>query len=196
MTEKGYVDVSIILDRSGSMYNKEEGTINGFNELLRTQKKIPGKCTISLFQFDHEYLEIYKNINIHDAKELNKETYVTRGSTALLDAVGKAINDRGNYFNGLQEHEKPEKVLIVIMTDGEENSSTEFSKSKIKETIEHQRSKYGWEIMFIGAGIDSFTEAGGMGVSKGYTYNVSSNNLGMTSGFACFDNLVSYSRGK
>jgi uncharacterized protein YegL len=157
--------IVVIADRSGSMESIKNDAIGGFNNFIDEQKKVDGEADLSLILFDHEYEVSYKNVDIKDVQHLNNETYVPRGMTALLDAIGKTITDVGIELHNLAENERPNKVIVCIITDGEENSSKEYTKSKIKEMVEHQRNKYSWEFIFFGANMDAVTE----GVQYGFS---------------------------
>jgi len=169
---KDLTDITIILDRSGSMSIVREDTIGGFNTFLDEQKKIEGDARISLYQFNHEFSTIYENKKLHEASNIGTKTYTPGGMTALLDAIGKVINKKGQYYKNLSEDERPDKILITIMTDGQENSSKEFTKDKIKEMIEHQKNAYKWQFAFIGAAIDAFTDGGGLSINRGSTMKI------------------------
>jgi len=183
-----FTDINIILDRSGSMGSVKEATIIGFNNFLLEQSRVKGKAIISLYQFDNEYEATYKNIPINDAKGLTDKSYQPRATTALLDAIGKTINDKDIYYSTLNAKDKPELVLFVILTDGAENASREYTKSQIKKMIEDKKAK-GWQFAFIGAGIDAFGDAhaGGMSFSKGATMAVDRSSKGIGD---VFDSLI------
>ena len=148
-------DITVVLDRSGSMASVREDTIGGFNSFLEEQKAVPGFARVSLAQFDDQYEIVYERLSVQDAPALSPRTYVPRGSTALLDAIGRTINAVGARLAALPEDERPGKVLLAVMTDGEENASQEFSGPQIFEMITHQRDTYSWEVVFIGANQDA-----------------------------------------
>ncbi|MBC7797307.1 MAG: VWA domain-containing protein [Pyrinomonadaceae bacterium] len=173
--KENYTDVNIVLDRSGSMASIKNDTIGGFNEFLREQQTVEGMATITLAQFDDVYDIVYRAIDVKAAPMLDDKTFVPRGSTALLDAIGRTINETGKRLSGLGDSEKPEKVIFVIVTDGEENSSREFDNGKINEMISHQRDVYKWEFVFLGANQDAIASASNMGIqaSHAMTYAAS-----------------------
>ena len=172
----GLVSIAIILDRSGSMASVKEGTIAGFNEFVESQKKLPGEATISLFQFDDVYETVYDGIDIKNTILLTEATYQPRNITALLDAIGKTIINLGQKLNTIPEKDRPEKVIVVIQTDGYENASKEFSSLEINEMITHQREKYNWQFVFLGANQDAIMTASHLGIAanKSMTYAHSS----------------------
>ena len=162
-----YSDLSLVLDRSGSMEAVRADTIGGFNAFLSDQQKNgTGTATITLAQFDDIYEVVYRAIALADAAPLTADTFVPRGSTALLDAIGKTIDETGTRLAALPEAERPDKVIFVILTDGEENASRHFTMKQISEKIRHQRDTYGWEFVFLGANQDAIATAAQIGVSR------------------------------
>lgn len=161
---KNKTDITIILDRSGSMESVKSDTIGGFNSFLGEQQKVEGEASLSLVQFDDQYEVVYQDKDINSADRLTEATFQPRGMTALLDAIGRTINSVGQRLAALPEEERPDKVLFVIMTDGFENASQEFNSSKISEMINHQRNVYKWEFMFIGANQDAVLSAKEIGI--------------------------------
>lgn len=161
---KNKTDITIILDRSGSMDSVKDDTIGGFNNFLGEQQQVEGEAVLSLVQFDDQYEVVYLDKDINSAAKLTEATFQPRGMTALFDAVGRTINSVGNRLASTAEEERPDKVLFVIMTDGFENASHEFAASKISEMINHQRNVYKWEFMFIGANQDAVLSAREIGI--------------------------------
>jgi uncharacterized protein YegL len=143
--------ITVILDKSGSMNSIRNDVIGGFNSFIEDQKKFDGEATVTLTLFDSEYNIKYINKDIKNVDLLNTKNYVPSGNTALNDAVGRTIDELGNRLDNLKEDEKPGKVIVVIITDGEENSSREYQLKKVKEKIEHQQKIYNWEFIYIGA---------------------------------------------
>lgn len=181
---KDLTSITIILDRSGSMESVKDETITGFNSFLKSQKKESGEARLSLIQFDHEYEVVYLNKSLPAVSDLNAETYQPRGYTALLDAIGRTINEVGAKLAQTAESERPNKVLFVIITDGEENSSREFNKAKINEMITHQKQKYSWEFLFIGANQDAIAEAQNLGITADNALDYAANTAGTQAVFA------------
>lgn len=158
------MDITIVLDRSGSMAAIREDTVGGFNTLLDEHKAQPGSANLTTVQFDDHYDVLYEGRRIQSVPSLTAQTFVPRGSTALLDAVGRTLNATGARLASQPESGRAGKVLFVIMTDGMENASHEFSQRQISEMITHQREKYSWEIVFIGANQDAEATAAGFGL--------------------------------
>ena len=191
MTDPGYCHISIIADRSGSMAGsadspheiahragepaKADLTTNGIHELVRQQQEQPGRLTVSLMHFDttHETVE-----NFGDGTRALAWRCVPRGGTALLDAVGRTIEKTGEQLAAMPEDQRPGKVIVIIGTDGYENSSHEYDLAQVKAMIERQRNEFGWEFAFQGAGIDAFHEADAMGVATASTLSTSGQNSG------------------
>lgn len=161
-------DVTVVLDRSGSMASCRVEAENGVNHFVEQQRKQEGECAFSLVQFDTEYEFVHKGTPIG---EVGKFELHPRGMTALLDAVGRAINETGERLANMPERDRPGLVVFVIVTDGQENSSHEFSRPQIKEMIEHQQTQYQWQFTFLGANQDAFAEAASIGISKAAAAN-------------------------
>jgi hypothetical protein len=155
-------DITLVVDRSGSMAQVREDAEGGVNSFIEQQAKEPGEALLTLVQFDTEYEFLHKGVPI---SQVPKYELVPRGMTALLDAVGRAINETGERLAKMNEQDRPGLVIFVVMTDGLENSSKEFSKADIKAMIQRQQDTYNWHFTFLGANQDAFAEAGGMGIA-------------------------------
>jgi len=149
--------ITMILDRSGSMSAVRDATVSGFNEFIAGQKAVPGEAKISLIQFDTEnpYELVFDGNPIQQVPKLTVEMYVPRGGTPLHDALGRAIDDLGGKLAKEAEAERPGKVVLVVMTDGLENSSREYTAPRLAEMIKQQRETYKWEFVFLGANQDA-----------------------------------------
>ncbi|MHB1652668.1 MAG: vWA domain-containing protein [Desulfitobacteriaceae bacterium] len=167
---KGLTEIIFLLDRSGSMGGLESDTIGGFNSFIEKQMQLEGKTMVTAVLFDDRYEILWNGLEAHKVKLTDKEYYV-RGCTALLDAVGKTILDVGQRFSKTSEDERPGKVIFVITTDGLENASREFTSKKVKELIQHQKEKYQWEFIFLGANMDAVKEASSLGIAGNDAYN-------------------------
>ena len=153
--------ITLVIDRSGSMQEIREDAEGGVNAFIEQQRKEPGEAVLTLVQFDTEYEAIHSGVPLQKVPPYELEP---RGCTALLDAVGRAIIETGSHLESLDEANRPGLVIFVINTDGLENSSREFTKTRIKEMIEHQQETYGWQFTYLGADQDAFAEAGGLGI--------------------------------
>lgn len=169
MSKKNYTHISVVIDRSGSMSSCWDDTIGGFNSFLATQKEETGKATMTIAQFDNEYDVIANIALIKDIEDLTRETYTPRGGTALFDAIGRTINATESDIAKLDK--KPEKVIFVIITDGDENASREYSRNQIMKMIDDHREENKWEFVFIGANQDALKNGSSMGIRKGFSAN-------------------------
>lgn len=157
-------EIAYILDRSGSMGGMEEAAITGFNGFLQSQLDAPGDVNLTLLLFDNEFLLVHDRTPLQEVRPIDAETYEPRGSTALLDAIGRAIDALGSKIAKQPEAERPGKVIIAIYTDGEENASRQYDLHKINKMITHQREKYAWEFLFLAANQDAIATASQMGI--------------------------------
>lgn len=164
-------ELVFILDRSGSMSGLEKDTIGGFNSMLEKQRKEPGDAVVSTVLFDDKTEVIHDRVAIADVPKLTDKEYFVRGCTALLDAVGDAIHHIGNVHKYARKEDMPEKTLFIIITDGMENASHRYTYDKVHHMIEHQKERYGWEFLFLGANIDAVAEAGRFGIDESMAAN-------------------------
>ncbi|MBQ9119883.1 MAG: VWA domain-containing protein [Lachnospiraceae bacterium] len=162
--KKGLTEVVFILDRSGSMSGLEADTIGGYNAMVEKQKKVEGEAVISTVLFDDTQQVLHDRVPIERMKSLTEEDYFVRGCTALLDALGGAIHHIGNVHKYAREEDRPEKTVFIITTDGQENASQHYTYDKVKQMVEWQQEKYGWEFLFLGANIDAISVAGRVGI--------------------------------
>ena len=175
-------EIIAILDRSYSMTDMGDEPIGGFNSFVEEQKKLPGKASISLVLFDHLYELIYQGKNLSKAPKLTKKIYTPRGTTALLDAVGRTIVSQAERFKKMRKAIKPESVIVVIITDGMENASSDFTKAKVKELVE-KYEKENWNFIFLGANMDAFAEGYQLGFKSANTNNWVATPKGMRSAY-------------
>ena len=171
--KKGLTELVFILDRSGSMAGLEGDTIGGFNAMIEKQKTADGEAFVSTVLFDNESVVIHDRVDVRKVKPLTAEDYSVRGCTALLDAIGKAIHHIGNVHKYAREEDRPEHTLFVITTDGMENASHRYTAQQVKQKIERQKEKYGWEFIFLGANMDAVETARhfGIGEDRAATYH-------------------------
>lgn len=189
--KKNLTKIVFVVDRSGSMQTVASDMIGGFNKFIKTQKdnKV-GECTVTFNQFDDIFENVYKNVLVENVKDLDDKTYVPRNMTALYDAVGRTIDEVGAELSALPEEEHPEKVLVVILTDGLENSSKTFDRKSVQEKIKLQTETYKWEFIYIGANQDSWSVGEGLGIKGTNTINyVSTGKNTKTSNDALWDTL-------
>ena len=171
-------ELVFILDRSGSMSGLEKDTIGGFNSMLEKQHKEPGDAVVSTVLFDNETEVIHDRVVIADVPNLTDKEYFVRGCTALLDAVGGAIQHIGNVHKYARKEDVPEKTLFIITTDGMENASHHYTYDKVRNMIERQKERYGWEFLFLGANIDAAAEAKRFGIDESMAANYHCDEVG------------------
>lgn len=184
-----FTHVCFIIDESGSMYNAVNDVKGGFKKIIEEQKaNTTGTCAVSLYTFDASVQSVY---TLRDVNEINSELdYRPEGSTALNDAVGIAIDQIGEKLASMDESERPASNLIVIMTDGEENASTKYSISKVREMIKHQTDKYNWTFMYLGADITSSDIADSLGVK----YRAYSTKKNLDANYTMLNSVISEAR--
>ena len=158
-------DIAFVLDRSGSMAGLAESAVAGFNAFLRDQQSSPGQARLTLVLFDDEYLVPADALPIAEVVPLDATTYVPRGSTALLDAIGRTIDDLGRRLAATPEPERPAKVIVAILTDGYENASQKYTPADVGARIRRQRDQYGWHFLFLGANQDAIATAAKLSIA-------------------------------
>jgi len=162
---KNLTEIIFVLDKSGSMGMIREDTIGGFNTFIQDQKDLPGECIFTMATFNSQYHKNSEGVLLENVQALDNSSYRPGGGTALLDAIGKSINDVVSRHSTLGD-EVPGKVILVVLTDGEENSSTEFTNVKDIAKLVKKQEDAGWEIVFLGADIDAWGDGRSMGFSK------------------------------
>lgn len=189
--KKHLTEIVFILDRSGSMSGLEKDTIGGYNSLIAKQKKEEGEAYISTVLFDDKMQVIHDRVSLDKVKPMTDKEYYVRGCTALLDAVGGAIHHIGNVHKYAREEDRPEKTLFIITTDGQENSSRNYTYDKVKKMVERQKNKYGWEFLFLGANIDAVAEAGRFGIQADRAVNYECDEIGTELNYRVLSKAVS-----
>lgn len=164
--KENLTELVFILDRSGSMQSLTADTIGGFNSLIEKQRREVGECLVSTVLFNDKSAVLHDRKPLSEIKEMTAAEYSARGGTALIDAIGAAIHHIGNIHKYARTEDVPQHTLFVIITDGMENSSRVYTSDKVKNMIERQKSKYGWEFLFIGANIDAVETAQSFGISE------------------------------
>jgi uncharacterized protein YegL len=175
--------IIMILDRSFSMEGKETDVIGGFNHFLKEQKKLKDNAKLMTVLFDDQYEILHDGLDIQKVKPITSKDYFVRGNTALLDAVGRTIENIDSYATD------EDKVLFFINTDGRENSSHKFNKAKIKEMVEHLQNEHNWRFVFLGAGIDAFAAGSTMGIRN--SFNTSNTVDGISANYVAVSSVTS-----
>lgn len=184
-------ELVFILDRSGSMSGLEDATTGGYNSVLKTQKEEPGTAFVTTVLFDDSYELLHDRINIMELRPITGKEYFVRGSTALLDAVGKTISRVGSDQKHAGEGRRADKVMIVIITDGMENASREYTYRRVMEMINRQKSRYGWEFLFLGANIDAIATAAKFGIDADRAANYHADSKGTRLNYEAVSNFAS-----
>ena len=192
--KKGLTELIMILDRSGSMGGLESDTIGGFNSMIEKQKQEDGEAYVSVVLFDHVSEIIADRVPIQKVEPMTAEQYYVRGTTALLDAVGKAVHHIGTVHRYARKEDLPEKTMFVIITDGLENASRHYTYKDVKKMIEKRKEKDHWEFLFLGANIDAAAEAGKFGISAERAVNYEHDSKGTRLNYQVMSDAVSYAR--
>ena len=191
---KNLTEIVFILDRSGSMCGLEADTIGGFNALIKKQKAEEGEAYVSTILFDDKQQVLHNRVNLKNVKPMTRDEYFVRGCTALLDAVGGAIHYIGNTHKYAREEDRPEKTLFIITTDGMENASRKYTYEKVKQMVQKQKEKYGWEFLFLGANIDAIGVAGRFGIDADRAVNYECDSKGTEVNYKALNKAVSQVR--
>lgn len=189
--KKDYTHISVVLDRSSSMASMAKDVIGGFNTLVEDQIKVEGEATMTVAKFDTEYEVISDFMTLSSVARLNQGNFQPRGNTALLDAMGKTMNDVRERINQMADDEKPSKALFVFMTDGEENASREYNRDRVFEMIEDLKNEskdnenaIQWDFVFIGANQDAIQAGGSYGIRSDASLTYAATGDGATRAFA------------
>lgn len=189
--KKNLTEIVFILDRSGSMSGLESDTIGGFNSMLAKQKQEKGEALVSTVLFDNACEVLHDRVEIGKVAPMTEKDYTVRGCTALLDAIGGAIHHIGNVHKYARDEDVPEHTLFIITTDGMENASRSYSAEKVKQMIERQKTKYGWEFLFLGANIDAVETARHFGIAPDRAANYRCDSRGTALNFEVLSETIS-----
>ena len=176
--KKNLTEMVFILDKSGSMSGLEADTIGGFNSMIEKQKKEDGEALVSTVLFSDESVVLHDRVDLRKIEPMTDRQYYVGGCTALIDAIGGAIHHIGNVHKYAREEDRPEHTIFIITTDGMENASRHYSAERVKEMVNRQKEKYGWEFLFLGANIDAIETAGRFGISADRAANYHSDHEG------------------
>ena len=192
--KKNLTELVFILDRSGSMAGLEDDTIGGFNAMIEKQKAEPGEALVSTVLFDNRSEVIHDRLPLDKVPAMTRKEYYVRGCTALLDAVGSAVHHIGNVHKYAREEDRPARTRFVITTDGMENASRRYDYHRVKEMIERQKERHGWEFVFLGANIDAAKEAARFGIDADRAANYHADRRGTGVVYEAMNQLVSCCR--
>ena len=192
--KKGLTEVVVILDRSGSMSGLEGDTIGGFNSMIEKQKKEEGEALVSTILFDNYSEVLHDRVEVSKIEPLTDRDYTVRGCTALLDAIGGAIHHISNVHKYARNEDVPEHTIFIITTDGMENASHQYNREKIKNMIERQKAKYGWEFLFLGANIDAIETARSYGIDQDRAVEYNCDSVGTGLNFEAMSDAITTMR--
>ena len=187
-------ELVFILDRSGSMYGLEKDTIGGFNSMLEKQRGESGAAYVTTVLFDNRVEFLHDRLPLQQVPPMTEQDYTVRGSTALLDAVGSTIRHIARIHKYAHPDHKPTRTLFVIITDGMENASREYTYDKVKQLITHEQEKYGWEFLFLGANIDAAAEGARFGIHADRSVTYKSDAVGTALNYEVLSDAISDAR--
>lgn len=171
---KNLTEIIFIIDKSGSMQPLTDDTIGGFNGFIENQRTIDGDAYLTTVLFSTDRVKLHDHIDIREVPAMDKKQYVASGMTAMLDAIGETIKEVQDRIDNTPVEKRPENILCVITTDGQENSSHTYKKSAVQRMIEHQTKGHGWQFIFLGANMDAVEEASRIGIDMAATYTADS----------------------
>jgi uncharacterized protein YegL len=192
MTDPNRTHITAVLDRSGSMQCLTAETVSGFNKFVADQKAVPGTANLTLVLFNTDYKVVHDAVDIQKVPDLTAEVYNANGYTALYDALAEAIKKTGEALEKLPETERPGVVIVLVMTDGAENSSKEYGGQRglaaLQAMVKHQTEKYSWKFVFMGANIDAKAVGSSLGVQQDWAMNYKSDSAGTYEAYAVMSN--------
>lgn len=190
MTKNNLTEMVFILDRSGSMQGLEGDTIGGFNAMIEKQKKEEGRALVSTVLFNDHSKVVHDRVDLEHIRPMTGDDYYVSGCTALLDTLGDAIRHIGNVHKYARREDVPEHTIFVITTDGMENASHRYDDRMIKQMIERQKEKYGWEFLLLGANIDAVKIAAGYGIGKDRSVTYRADSRGVEANFVAVGQAI------
>lgn len=192
--KNGITELVFIIDKSGSMSGFESDTTGGFNSMIEKQRKMEGKVYVSTVLFDNESYVIHDRVDIGEVAPLTGKEYIAGGCTALLDAIGDAIHHIGNVHKYARREDVPEHTIFLITTDGEENASHKYTSARVKQMINRQTERYGWEFVFVAANIDAIETAEKIGIRRERSANYTQSAKGYALCYEAMEEFVTMQR--
>ena len=188
--KKGLTELVFVLDRSGSMGHMVDDAIGGFNSMIDRQKTAEGEAVVSTVLFDDESMVVHDRVPVEQVQPLTRDTYYARGCTALLDALGGAIHHIGNVHKYARSEDVPEHTVFVITTDGMENASHRYTAERVRQMIQRQKARYGWEFLFLAANIDAVETARHYGIAPERAVQYHNDSLGTQASYQSMSDAV------
>jgi hypothetical protein len=196
MKSRDLTEIVCIIDRSGSMAAIESDAIGGFNHFVEDQKRLPGAARLTLVLFDHSYEKVYDGLPLSRVPQLNAATYSPRGTTALLDAIGRTLDDLTHRLASVPEGAYPDRVVIAVLTDGLENASRDYTRDRVFEKIRHLQKNYEWQFIFLAANQDAIQSGAQLGIAADTSLAFSSTPLGTQKAFCTMSFMTGNARKK
>ena len=184
-------EIICIIDKSGSMRPLTNDVIGGMNKFIADQKALDGEANFTMVLFNSEDELKYDRVPVQQVEEFSASSYIADGFTAMYDSIGNTLNRIGQILSEIDESERPEKVMVCIMTEGEDNKSHMFTPASVKEMIKHQTEVYSWEFIFLGANIDVIKAAADIGISKERSIAFASTSKGVDMAYMNMSSMTS-----
>ena len=194
--KKNYHEIVCIIDRSDSMNDIKSEAIAGFNSFIKAQKEFQGETTLSLILFNQEYQSVYERRDINEVPLLDDTTYLPKGATAILDAIGISVDRLGEKLYQAPEDKRPEKVIVAILTDGLENASGEYTYEQVADKVREQQAMYNWEFVLLAANQDAVVTGDKIGIKREDAVNFKATSQGITTAFEDMNKIVFEKRSK
>jgi hypothetical protein len=186
--------ITLVLDRSGSMDAVRDDAIGGFNAFIDQQRAAPGRATLTLVEFDHEYTTVCRAQPIADVPRMDRDRFIPRGQTALYDAVGRSVAETAEHLASLPEDEKPARVIVAVLTDGQENASKEYSYERVRAILGEKATAAGWHVLFLASDLNVAATAVRMGVPESHTQTFERSSRGTRDAFTHVSRVVTSMR--
>jgi uncharacterized protein with von Willebrand factor type A (vWA) domain len=187
-------EIVCVIDNSGSMDMIKSDAIGGFNAFVESQRAVEGEARVSIYLFNDKLTQIADSMDIKDVELLTEKTYTTGGMTAMNDALGTTLDSVGQRITSMPPSERPDKVVFCILTDGDENSSKEYTTTQVKDQIVHRQNNFNWEFVFLAANQDALKTGASYCFSPASTFNFDASAEGVRSAYKNMDTYVTTAR--